>query len=221
MQGFDFGPLLELVLSVIPAMICITIHELSHGLAAYALGDDTARRAGRLTLNPIKHIDLMGLAMMAVFHVGWAKPVPIDMRRFKNPKGGMVITAAAGPLSNVVLALVFLFLYGLLYMPLGRSAAGEEVLSLLRLTSSMSLGLAVFNMLPISPLDGSKVMAAFLSPRSYYKLMQYERYGMPVLFALMVLGVLDGPLSAAIGYVYRLMTPAAELGFDLFMKLFM
>lgn len=221
MEGFDFSPLLELILSVIPAIICITIHELCHGLTAYALGDDTAKRAGRLTLNPIKHLDIFGLAMMALFHVGWAKPVPVNMYRFKNPKGGMAITAAAGPLSNIILAFVFIFLYGLLFYPLRAGAVGSEILYLLRLTATMSIGLAVFNLLPISPLDGSKVLMSFLSSEKYYTLMKYERYGMPVMFALMYFGVLDKPLSAAIQWVYSLLAPAAKLGAGLYLKLFM
>ena len=97
-----------------PSLICITLHELSHGYVAYRLGDDTAKRADRLTLNPLKHLDPVGLLMMLVFRVGWAKPVPVNMYRFKNPKRGMAITALAGPVSNVLITLVFLLLYGAL-----------------------------------------------------------------------------------------------------------
>ena len=116
-NGFDFTNLLDILLSVVPALICITLHELSHGYVAYRLGDDTAKRAGRLTLNPIKHLDIMGLIMMVIFRVGWAKPVPVNMYKFKNPKRGMAITALAGPVSNILIAVVFLFLYGLLLIP--------------------------------------------------------------------------------------------------------
>ena len=107
--GFDFTYILSILLSMVPSLLCITFHELSHGFVAYKLGDDTAKRAGRLTLNPIRHIDPMGLLMMAVFHFGWAKPVPINMYRFKDPKKGMAITALAGPVSNLILAFVFVF----------------------------------------------------------------------------------------------------------------
>ena len=117
-HGLDWSYLLNIVLSVVPALLCITFHEVSHGWVAYRLGDPTAKDAGRLTLNPLKHIDMMGLLMMVVFKFGWAKPVPVNMMRFRNPKRGMALTALAGPVSNVLLALVFLFLYGLLYRAL-------------------------------------------------------------------------------------------------------
>ena len=117
-NGLDWSYLLNIVLSVVPALLCITFHEVSHGWVAYRLGDPTAKDAGRLTLNPLKHIDMMGLLMMVVFKFGWAKPVPVNMMRFRNPKRGMALTALAGPASNVLLALVFLFLYGLLYRAL-------------------------------------------------------------------------------------------------------
>ena len=117
-DGFDFSYLLSILLAVIPSLVCITLHELSHGLVAYRLGDDTAKRAGRLTLNPLRHLDPMGLLMMVVFRFGWAKPVPVNMYRFKEPRRGMAITALAGPASNVVITLVFLLIYGALYLPL-------------------------------------------------------------------------------------------------------
>ena len=111
-DGWDFSYLLSILLGVIPSLICITLHELSHGYVAYRLGDDTAKQAGRLTLNPLKHLDPVGLLMMLVFRVGWAKPVPVNMYRFKNPKRGMAVTALAGPVSNILITLVFLLLYG-------------------------------------------------------------------------------------------------------------
>ena len=127
-DGWDFSYLLSILLGVIPSLICITLHELSHGYVAYRLGDDTAKRAGRLTLNPIRHLDPVGLLMMLVFRVGWAKPVPVNMYRFKNPKRGMAITALAGPVSNVLITLVFLLLYGALYVPLRGSSVGGSSL---------------------------------------------------------------------------------------------
>ena len=200
--GFDFTYILSILLSVVPSLICITFHELSHGFVAYKLGDDTAKRAGRLTLNPLKHIDPMGLLMMAVFHFGWAKPVPINMYRFQNPKKGMAITALAGPVSNLVLALFFVVLYGGLYQPLARTAVGEYLLQMLSLGAYISVGLAVFNLLPVPPLDGSKVMLSVLSDEQYTRLMRYERYGMLLMVALVATGVLGRPLSAAVSAVY-------------------
>ena len=144
---------------------------------AYRLGDNTAKRAGRLTLNPIRHIDPMGLLMMVVFRFGWARPVPVDMRNFKNPKRGMALTALAGPVSNLLLAAVALLLYGLLFIPLRRmGGAGEFIGQFLTITAYLNTALAVFNILPIPPLDGSKVLGAALSDRAYWSLMRFERY---------------------------------------------
>lgn len=220
MNGFDFSYLLSILLSVIPALICITLHELSHGLVAYWLGDTTAKDRGRLTLNPIKHLDPIGLLMMATVHVGWAKPVPVNMYRFKNPKRGMALTALAGPVSNVLITIIFLFLYGALYLPLSDSAAGRYVLQMLELTASISIGLAIFNLIPIPPLDGSKVLLSVLSDEGYAKLMRYERYGSLIMFALIWAGVLGGPLSAAINFVYDALLPVAQGGLDLSYHLF-
>ena len=219
-NGFDFSYLLSLLLGVIPSLLCITLHELSHGLVAYRLGDPTAKLAGRLTLNPFRHLDPMGMLMMLVFHVGWAKPVPVNMRRFKDPKRGMAITALAGPASNLILAAVFLFLYGLLYRPLSGSAAGDYLLQMLDLTAVISLGLCVFNLLPFPPLDGSKVLFSLLSDEGYLRLMRYERYGSLVLFALVWAGVLGRPIHTAINWVYTALFPLAEGGFSLANLLF-
>lgn len=215
-QGLNWSYLVEMLISVVPALLCITFHELCHGLVAYKLGDDTAKRAGRLTLNPLKHIDVMGLAMMVIFHFGWAKPVPVDMRKFKNPKRGMAITALAGPVSNLLLSVLFMALYGALFLPLaGRGAVGETVLSMLSMTAYLSLGFAVFNIFPIPPMDGSKVLGALLSDQAYYKLMQYERYGMILLLLLVSTGVLGRPLGAATAFLYDKLIVIAQAIYDL------
>lgn len=219
-DGFDFTYLLSLLLSIIPSVVCITLHELSHGLVAYHLGDDTAKRAGRLSLNPLKHLDIMGLLMLVVFHVGWAKPVPVNMFRFRNPKRGMAVTALAGPVSNVLIALVAMFLYGVLFIPLGFSNVGSYFLTMIELTAYISLGLAVFNLLPISPLDGSKVLFSVMRDESYYKLMRYEKFGSLILVALVATGVLGKPLSAAIDWLFNAMLPIAQGGCDLVFYLF-
>ena len=191
-RGLDWSVLTNLLLSVVPALICITLHELAHGYVAYRLGDDTAKRAGRLTLNPLRHIDIMGLLMMIVFKFGWAKPVPVNMWKFKNPKKGMAITAAAGPIANLLIALVFLFLYGFLFALLHRPGRSLNwLLEMLYITAYLSIALAIFNIIPIPPLDGSKVLFSCISDRSYTKLMYYERYGMIILLVLVLL--LDEP----------------------------
>ena len=220
MGGFDFSYLLEILLGVIPSLLCITLHELSHGFVAYRLGDTTAKDAGRLTLNPLKHLDPMGLLMMVVFHVGWAKPVPVNMYRFKEPKKGMAITALAGPACNVVITLVFLALFGALNLPLQQSAAGSYILQMIALTARISLGLAIFNLLPVPPLDGSKILFSLLPDTAYRKLLRYERYGSLLLFALVALGVLGKPLTALINAAWTALLPVAQAAFDLTVKLF-
>ena len=214
-EGFDFTYLLGILLGVIPSLICITLHELSHGFVAYRLGDDTAQRAGRLTLNPLKHLDPMGLLMMLVFHFGWAKPVPVNMMRFKNPKKGMALTALAGPGCNLLITVVFLFLYGALQKPLSDSSAGKTVLELLELTAYISLGFCIFNLIPVPPLDGSKILFSALSDSAYWKLMQYERYGSIMLIVLVWTGVLGRPLSRLIRGAYELLFPIAQAAFRL------
>lgn len=220
LNGFDFSGLRDILLRVIPALLCITLHELAHGFTAYALGDNTAKAAGRLTLNPIRHLDPMGLLMMVVFGFGYAKPVPVDMRHFKNPKQGMAITALAGPLCNVLISLVFYFLYGLLILPLSGSSAGALALEMLETTVVLSLAMAIFNILPIPPLDGSKVLFSLLSDEGYWKLMRYERYGFLILAALLFTNVIDGPLSWLLQKGLTLLLPAAKLGFALGQSLF-
>lgn len=220
-RGLDWSYLLDIALSVLPALICITLHECAHGWAAYRLGDDTAKRMGRLTLDPLKHIDIIGLAMMVLFRFGWAKPVPVDMRKFKNPKRDMAVTAAAGPLMNVILCLAALFLYGLTAP--GAFYRGGALYYLnegLYLTAYLSLALALFNIIPIPPLDGSKVLYSFISDRAYMQLMRYERYGMIALLALIVLSDFSGldPLSRATGWVFERLFVFADWGFALALR---
>lgn len=219
-DGFDFSYILDIILSIVPALICITLHELSHGYVAYRLGDDTAKRSGRLSLNPLKHLDIAGLLMMLVFRVGWAKPVPVNMYRFKNPKKGMAITALAGPLSNLIICAVFLFLFGAAFIPLSGSAVGEYFLTMLQLTARISIGLCIFNLVPVPPLDGSKMLFSLLNDNQYNKLMQYERYGSIIMVLLVVSGVLGKPLSMLIDYIYARLFIIAELGFELILKIF-
>ena len=219
-EGFDFSYILSIIQSLIPALVCITLHELSHGYTAYLLGDDTAKSRGRLTLNPIKHMDVMGLLMMLVFHVGWAKPVPVNMYKFKNPKRGMALTALAGPMSNLVIAVVFMFVSGLLYIPLYSSGVGYFFLGMLQLTAYISVGLGLFNLIPIPPLDGSKVLFSLMSDEKYYKLMRYERYGGILMLILVASGVIGRPLSSLISKTIYGLTPVAQFGMTLVYNLF-
>lgn len=211
-QQLDFTQLWEMLIVVAASLLCITFHETCHGLVAYWMGDPTAKKQGRLSLNPLRHIDIMGLVMMAVCHFGWAKPVPVDMRNFRRPKAGMALTALAGPVSNVLLALVFLFLYGLLYRAL---YSVQFLLDMIWLTAYISLALAIFNIIPVSPLDGSKVLFALLPDAAYAKLMRYERYGMILLLVLVATGVLGKPLTTVTEAAFDKLFVFAEWGYEL------
>ena len=214
-HNLDWSVLTDMLLAVLPALTCITLHELAHGLAAYRLGDDTAKRQGRLSLNPLKHIDLMGLLMMVVFRFGWAKPVPVNAYKFKHPKSGMALTALAGPVCNLLLAWVFLLLYGLCYRLFLGHAVGRIVLDLFYTTAYISTALAVFNILPIPPLDGSKVLFSFVPDRVFFRLMQFERYGMILLLLLVATGILGRPLAYCTQQVMDALFSIAQGAFQL------
>lgn len=204
LRQLDFTYVFTLLLSALAALLCITVHESAHGLVACALGDRTAKDAGRITLNPIKHVDLLGLVMLAVAHVGWAKPVPINMRNFKNPKVGMAVSALAGPVSNLIFG--FLAMCGYYWcLRVGSGTLMAYLALFLEYLAIVNCGLAVFNFIPISPLDGSKVLLAFLPERVYYKLMRVERYGMILLVALVFFGIMDGFLDTGIDWVVQTM----------------
>ncbi len=210
-QGLDWSFLTDILIYIIPAMVCVTIHETCHGLVAYKLGDPTAKDAGRLSLNPIRHVDLIGLVMLLVCHFGWAKPVPVDARNFKDPKKGMALTALAGPVSNVLLTVVLLATYGLLYFPLLKMGeAGAFFLRLVLTTAYLSTALAIFNIIPISPLDGSKVLYTVIPDKAYFTLLRYERYGMGILIVLVATGVLGEPLSNVTEFVFDRLFSIAE-----------
>lgn len=204
-QQFNWVGLFDLLGRVAGVFLCLTVHETCHGLAAYALGDPTAKRMHRLSLNPLHHIDWLGLASMVICGFGWAKPVPVDMRYFKKPKTGMAVTALAGPASNFLLALLLLFVASLM-TGVSRSAAfAWWLFCFLINTAVLSIGLGLFNLIPIPPLDGSKVLFSLLPERVYYTIMRYERFGMAILLLLVWLDVGGSYLSNAIYAVYSWM----------------
>ena len=195
--------MLRAAIRVAAVLLCLTVHETCHGLTAYALGDPTAKSQHRLSLNPMHHIDWFGLAAMLTLGFGWAKPVPVDMRYFKHPKQGMALTALAGPASNLLLA-VLLMLLGRGVLEISPdSAAWGWFYAFLMICAQLSIGLGVFNLIPLSPLDGSKVLFALLPDRLYEKILYYERYGVFILYALILFGALDGFLGRAVVGVYN------------------
>ena len=201
-SALDFGSLLAAMVRAAAVLVCLAVHESCHGLAAWTLGDPTAQRLHRLSLNPLRHIDWIGLLMMFAVGFGWAKPVPVDPRYFKNPKRGMALTALAGPMSNFALALLTLILMRALMPFLPVADWSLALLAFFFQTSQLSVGLGVFNLIPIPPLDGSKVLAAFLPDRQYAALMRYERYGILVLLALSFLNVGSISVSRAVNTVW-------------------
>lgn len=204
-KNFDWSGLFNLLGRVIGVFLCLTVHETCHGLAAYTLGDPTAKRMHRLSLNPLHHIDWLGLASMVICGFGWAKPVPVDMRYFKNPKAGMAATALAGPASNFLLALLLLFIASLMTGTAQTTAFTWWLFLFFINTAILSIGLGLFNLIPIPPLDGSKVLFALLPEKAYYTLMRYERFGMLALLLLVWLDVGSSYLSNAIYTVYTWM----------------
>ena len=199
-NALDIGSMKDTLLRVASVLLCLILHETCHGVAAFFLGDPTAKRNHRLSLNPLRHIDWVGLAAMVLTGVGWAKPVPVNPRYFKRPKLGMAITALAGPLSNLLLALWLLL--GVRVMIDGN--ASMAWIEFLLDTAVLSLGLGVFNLIPIPPLDGSKIVAALLPDKQYNLLMRYERFGMLIIMLLVVFGALGGVMSRAITGIFTL-----------------
>ena len=171
----------QLILSALAALVALTIHEFAHGYVAYKLGDDTAKSYGRLTLNPIKHLDPFGALCMILFHFGWAKPVPIDPRNFENPRKGFAITAIAGPATNLVIGFFTAFFYLLCYSTFKYSEStfvnNMQINTLLFLLYffTINVGLGIFNLIPVPPFDGSRILNIVLPERLYFKVMKYER----------------------------------------------
>lgn len=204
-ETMDTEFLQSTILRAAAVLLCLTVHETCHGLAALALGDPTAKSMHRLSFNPLRHIDWLGLAMMFAVGFGWARPVPVDPRYFRRPKQGMALTALAGPASNFLLAFVSIAVSRAIYSLAPGGLLWELLFEFFLYTlAPLSIGLGLFNLLPIPPLDGAKVLGAFLPDRTYFTLMRYERYGMLVLLALSFLGLTGNLISGAIYRMFEL-----------------
>ncbi|MBQ9112826.1 MAG: site-2 protease family protein [Clostridia bacterium] len=207
--------LMEFLLSLPIVFLALSVHETAHGYVAYKLGDPTAHSLGRLTLNPIKHIDPFGFLCMLFFGYGWAKPVPINTRYFKKPKRDMALTALAGPLSNILLAIVFallmraelaiweavqpesftLFWYTLALPSEFSGLCFYWLFQFMIIGVSLNVSLAVFNLIPVPPFDGSRIFLSMLPSKIYFRIMQYERYIYIVFMIVLVMGFLDTPIA--------------------------
>ena len=198
------------LLRALVMLIVIPFHEAAHALVSWLLGDPTAKNAGRLSLNPLRHFDPMGALCMVVAGVGWARPVGIRPDRFRSPKVGMAVSAAAGPLSNLLLAWVSMIVYKLLPVLFGWYSVPAVLDQFLWYMISMNISLGMFNLIPLPPFDGSRIALLFLPQKYYFKAMQYERYIMIAVLLLAVFGVLDTPLSLAANAVLGLLDAATK-----------
>ncbi len=190
---------LEYIISLVIAVIlAMSIHEMAHGLVSYWLGDPTAKLQGRISLNPFAHVDWLGVLCLLLFHFGWAKPVPVDPSYYKDRKTGIIWTSFAGPVANFLLAFVCIFCLILILKlnPLFLySNLGSLLESILSMTATLNIGFGLFNLIPVPPLDGSKVLFAFLPDEQYYRFIQGSPFFMLVLVVLIYLGILSQPLS--------------------------
>lgn len=194
--------ILNYIVMIPPLLLALTLHEFAHGWVAWRLGDPTAKNMGRLTLNPISHLDPVGTIAFIILRFGWAKPVPVNPSYFKNPLKDMLWVAAAGPATNMLLAVVSALLYKTLIQVISGMQATElllaiipPVLGMLYASVWINLVLCVFNLLPVPPLDGSRILTGILPPAMARSYLRVERYGFIVLLVLMLTGVIGGIIS--------------------------
>ncbi len=220
--SLDSSARLQLIMNAcvrVFVIFCVLpIHEYAHARAAYALGDQTAKLQGRMTLQPTAHIDPIGALMIFLVGFGYAKPVPVNIRNFKNRKRDMALTSLAGPVSNLLMAFISLLLMNFVGYAFG--SAGVTIVAVIYwfffYCAMININLAVFNLIPVPPLDGSRIATAVLPDRIYYKIMQYERYIMIAVLILLFTGILSAPLSFLSGIVLKGLNFVAALPYRLF-----
>lgn len=205
----------SLIYSIPALLIALTLHEFAHGWVSDKLGDPTPRRNGRLSLNPLHHLDPLGTLSLFLFRFGWAKPVMVNPNYYHNKKQGMVNVALAGPLMNFILAFISIFCYYAIIKLLRLDMIPVNIapirmifdylLGFLPFLLSYNLGLGIFNLIPIPPLDGSKFLNALLPEQLYFGIMRYERYFAPILILLLYTGLLSAPLNFVNDAFFNLM----------------
>lgn len=216
-QHISVVSVLAQVFSILFVIFCVLpLHEFAHGWVANKLGDPTAKLEGRLTLNPLASIDTAGAVALLFFGFGWAKPVPIDARYFKKPKRDTAIVAIAGPVSNLIAALVGAIIYIAVIVFMPANVIKQFLAAMLSYYVTVNISLAVFNLIPIPPLDGSRVIAAFLSNKALYTYYRYQNIFVMILFFLMLTGALSGPLYTVQSVFANAVMSIAQLPFKLF-----
>ena len=206
-SGTFMEKLLRVLILVFCVFLSLSVHEMSHGIGAYLMGDKTAKYDGRISMNPLRHLDPFGALCLFVFGFGWAKPVMVNPYNFKNKKAGMVLTSVAGPLSNFIFAFIALVGMTVIYRVGITNDIAKVCFRICSYLVSLNIGLGVFNLIPIPPLDGSKILNAILPQRIYFKIMEYERYGFIILLILLNTPIFDrflGGVSGAIISFYEM-----------------
>lgn len=199
----------SLIINVPVVLIALMFHELAHGWVSGKLGDPTPEMTGRMTLNPLAHLDPIGTLLMIFTGFGWARPVEINPRYYKNPKKGMALTALAGPLANLLLALAAMLIYGIIFIVYAKTGifanAMEGIWYIIMRFVTLNLCFMVFNFIPIPPLDGSRILGLFLSDRAYFKIQEYERYSFILIIVLSAIGAFDKIIGTGVMAVFGAM----------------
>lgn len=213
-MNLDSIDVLQIITKILIIFLVLPIHECAHAWAAHKMGDETAAYSGRLTLNPLAHIDILGALCLLITGFGWAKPVPINPLKFKKQRFGIAITAAAGPLSNLAVSFIAMIIYrivlslpggsGYFLSSAGNITGGFVILYILQFFILVNIGLAIFNLIPIPPLDGSKIISYFTSAKLDRWIYEHQLIVNAVFFAVIITGILSKPLNIIGGYVYDL-----------------